>query len=136
MRDSKAFRRSLRRIMKAWAAPIGCGLLFLFLLRFIFFVGYVPSASMEPAIKEGSFIWGVRTFGKLARGDIIIFKHGSALLVKRIAGVPGDTVIADGQSMIVPPDCYFVLGDNAEQSLDSRSWADPFIAADSIVAKL
>ena len=32
-------------------------------------------------------------------------------------------------------DCYYVLGDNAENSLDSRYWEEPFVKEDEIVAK-
>jgi len=119
------------------AVPIGCGLLFLFLLNFILFVGYVPSDSMEPAIREGSLIFGVRVLGDLKPGDVAVFEHDGLLLVKRIAGVQGDTVYdADGHPMTVPDGCYFMLGDNEERSVDSRCWDEPFIPKKNILAVL
>ena len=134
--SKKSTRGNVRGLIKSWAVPIGCGLLFLFLLQFVFFMGYVPSDSMEPTIKESSVILGIRVFSNLARGDIIIFTRGNSLLVKRITGVPGDTVYANGETLVVPDSCYFVLGDNPDHSIDSRFWNEPFISMGNIIAKV
>lgn len=82
---------------------------------------------MEPTLKRGSYIIGCRIYSSLETGDIIIFRHDGKLLVKRIAAVSGDTVEKDGTSMTVPEDCYYVLGDNADNSYDSRYWEEPFV---------
>ena len=136
MKKQKDLRSIVRRLAKNWAVPVGCGLVFLFLLRFVFFFGYVPSASMEPTIKEGSFIFGVRLVGELELGDVVIFEHEGFLLTKRIAALPGDSVIIDGEAVVVPEDCYFMLGDNADESIDSRYWDEPFVEREKIVALL
>ena len=136
MNKEKAPPDRLRWLVKNWAVPVGCGLLFLFLLKIIFFVGYVPSSSMEPAIKQGSFIFGVRLFSEPERGDVVVFMRENLLMVKRIAGVPGDDVHAGGQTLTVPSGYYFVLGDNEESSVDSRLWDEPFVGQDRIIAKI
>ena len=57
------------------------------LFHTVLFVGIVPSSSMEPTIPEGSIILGNRLVGSLGRGDIIVFRHGGKILVKRIVAV-------------------------------------------------
>ena len=106
------------------------------LFRFVLFIGYVPSESMEPTLKKGSIIVGSRLFGELKVGDIIVFRHEGRLLVKRIAATEGKMVEYKGQRTTVPKGCFYVLGDNAGNSFDSRFWKKPFIAYSSIISTL
>lgn len=106
------------------------------LLKCVFLIGYVPSESMEPTLERGSYIIGCRIYSSLETGDIIIFWHDGKLLVKRIAAVEGDVVEKNGTSMTVPEGCYYVLGDNADSSFDSRYWKEPFVSEKEVVAKV
>ena len=67
--------------------PVAVALVTLFLLKSVFLIRYVPAASMGTTIKQGSFVVGLRFYGELERGDIIIFCHDGKLRVKRIAAV-------------------------------------------------
>ena len=104
--------------------------------KYILFIGYVPSESMEPTLKAGSYIIGSRIYGELKTGDIIIFEHDGKMLVKRIAATEGERITENGFTYIVPKDSYFVMGDNRNNSFDSRYWAEPFITSNEIQAKL
>ena len=118
--------------------------------KYICFVGYVPTSSMEPTLKTGSYIIGTRVFDDLQKGDIVVFKKDGLLLVKRIYGCPGDVIDRSGLKYMnhspipifeeplitVPEDQYFLLGDNSDDSWDSRYWDKPFIRSEDIVAKL
>lgn len=97
------------------------------------------------------------------RGDVILFDPpdgGEYCYVKRVIGLPGETiVIRDGRVYIndaeipleehylkeaplgdfgpyeVPEGCYFVLGDNRNNSSDSRYWITPYVPRENIHAK-
>ena len=106
------------------------------LFRFVLIIGYVPSASMEPTLKEKSYILGVRIYDDLEVGDIIIFEHNGTTMVKRIAAVGGETIEVDGKTYIVPEGSLFMLGDNKQNSFDSRYWEEPFVDEANVIAKV
>lgn len=136
--------------VKPWCIPMGLTLLFYGLFRFVFLVGYVPTESMEPTLPQGSFILAMRIFDEPEVGDIIVFEKDGALLVKRVAAKSGEKVdlsklpymttvpipVWDDPVSTVPDECYFVLGDNTQNSWDSRYWDNPFLSREYIVAKV
>lgn len=119
-----------------WLVPAIAMLLTFILLKCVFLIGYVPTESMEPTLERGSYIIGCRIYSNLETGDIIIFWHDGKLLVKRIAAMEGDMVERNGASMTIPEGCYYVLGDNADNSYDSRYWEEPFVREGDMVAKV
>ena len=116
--------------------PIITAVAILLLFRFVLLIGYVPSESMEPTLQKESFILGSRLFGDLKTGDIVVFEHEGSVMVKRIAACPGDEIIVDGIRYYIPDDTYFMLGDNEDNSYDSRYWECPYISEEKIIAKM
>lgn len=101
-----------------------------------FLLGYVPTASMEPTLKTGSLILGVRVWRDIRKRDIIVFRHNKEYLVKRVEAVGGDLIERNGEDLVVPEGGFYVLGDNGQCSWDSRYWDDPFVPESAIVAKV
>lgn len=104
------------------------------LFRCVLFIGYVPTSSMEPTLKTGSVLLGIRIIGSIETGDIIVFRHNEKLFVKRVAAVGGDIIEENGQTLTVPAECFYVLGDNTEHSYDSRCWKEPFLERQDVLA--
>ena len=121
--------------------------------RCCFYLGYVPSASMEPSIKAGSFILASKIYPEIRAGDMIVFEREGELLVKRVVYTAGDHIPvkhetdAYGVSLLVPVDAkqaekwllvpegyVYVLGDNQDYSYDSRYWENPFIPTAEVCA--
>ncbi len=85
-----------------------------------------------------------------------------AVLLKRIIGLPGDSIsfkdgdlyindelcqesylaydtetnsVIEGEEFEVPDGCFFMLGDNRGDSLDSRFWENPYVARADLVGR-
>lgn len=106
--------------------PLAIALALGFAARTAVHIYSIPSASMEPTLRAGDHIVVTAYHGAPKRGDVIVFRapvSSDELMVKRIAGTPGDAVEAGaGRVVIVPAGCYFVVGDNRQDSFDSRNW--------------
>ena len=131
----------------------------------------IQQESMQPTFYSGDYVITSRQayniFGDVQRGDVIIFKtdmyddQGKPKnLIKRIIGIPGDTVeIIDGyvylngelleedyiaeqgisgemEAVEVPEGKLLVMGDNRRVSLDSRSPEVGAIDQETIIGKV
>ncbi|MGW6393552.1 S26 family signal peptidase [Streptomyces sp. NPDC055103] len=117
----------------------------------------VDGASMEPALRPGQTVVAHRSLAaRLRHGQIVILvkptapgawewprpsrrPHRQALLVKRLAALPGDPLPPGvpgrhAAEVTVPAGYAAVLGDNRAASTDSRAFG--LVPLDRIVARL
>src|ERR1700694_3885479 len=139
------------RLIRELIETIAFTLLIFLVIRFAAQSFRVDGASMEPGLHTDEYVLvnkAAYLFQSPQRGDVIVFHYPldpSKDFIKRIIGLPGDTVqttsnevIGDGQILHEPyindasnssdntlklgPDQFFVMGDNRNNSFDSRLW--------------
>jgi signal peptidase I len=175
---------ALRRFLRGWGGALLWALVISAVLRAgAVQASWVPSGSMEPTLLPGDHMLVnklcydlkvpftdlvLAPLGDPQRGDVVVFKnpqgHGSDF-VKRIVGLPGETVEMRGEVVYVngrplaqdwgryaprshagerfgpftvPQGSYFMMGDNRDNSYDSRFWNQGrggFVPRDEIVGR-
>jgi signal peptidase I len=105
-------RRSAQRLTVEWLVVIAVAVIVAVCLRtFIVQAFFVPSASMEPTLQINDRILVIKPgwlSGSIGRGNIVVFRHppgvagdcwldpGIQDLVKRVIGLPGETISSGG----------------------------------------
>ena len=152
----------------SWIKTVVFAMVFaLFITRVVIVNATIPTGSMEDTIMPNDRIVAFRlayVTSEPQRFDVVVFKYPDneeTLFVKRIIGLPGETVeIRDGKVYVngsdvplndsftkdkatgnsgpyeVPYGCYFMLGDNRNASADSRSWQNKYLSKDKILGKV
>ncbi|KGP71436.1 signal peptidase I [Pontibacillus yanchengensis] len=134
-----------------WTKAIIIAFFLAFVIRnYVFATSIVEGTSMDPTLRDGERV----IYNKMVyimddpeRGDIVIIQRPTKNYVKRVIGLPGDTVqVKDHELYVngkksqqeylnqqaisqtgdfgprsVPENHYFVMGDNRDISKDSRN---------------
>ena len=138
-------------MMREIVETLALTLLIFLVIRFVIQSYHIEGTSMQPGLQSDQYVFinkEAYLFHKPERGDVIVFHfpHDTTQdFIKRVIGLPGDTIKTDrthvwvnnvqlkepyittplnpaAQTWKVPPNDYFVLGDNRPDSYDSRNW--------------
>ncbi len=171
-----------KSVSRDWVESIIVAFLLAMVIRaFVVQAFKIPTGSMRMTLLEGDlilvnkFIYGAKVpftnyrlpaLRKPARGDVVVFIYPEDKkkdFIKRLAGLPGETIeikggsiyvndkpapepifnqiyyynrgefAPEGQKIRVPAGNYFVLGDNSVSSKDSRYWG--FVPKDDLLGE-
>jgi signal peptidase I len=158
-------KTSLGEEIKDWVVSILIAVVLAFFIRYFIVELYmVEGPSMRPTLMNGErlvvnkFLY---RFKEPQRGEIVVFKYPrdpSRDFIKRVIGVPGDTIeLKDGRVFVngqlqnetyilektrgsyplatVPAGHIFVMGDNRNNSEDSRFRDVGFVSYDLVKGK-
>jgi len=113
---------------------------------------------MEPTFHTYQCVLATRNFDKVHRGDVVVFNHQGEELIKRVVYLPGDRIkeyrsgsrwltpanreqevsfdfgMPDTRVTTVPAGKIYVMGDNFEDSIDSRDFG--MVELGSVKAKV
>lgn len=122
----------------------------------------IAGTSMEPTLNNGEIVVLLKT-RNLKRGELCGFSYSNKILIKRVIGLPGDTIVIDGEGTVfvngealdepyitekglgecdiefpfeVPEESYFLMGDHRTTSIDSRSTVIGCVDREQIVGKI
>ena len=158
-RYKRRFRRVLRKTVDALIVVAAVAAIIATLLLPVL---QITGTSMEPTLNDGDIVVLAKT-DKLETGDLCAFYYSNKILIKRVIATPGDylwlepdgTVFLNGAELEepyltekalgecdisfpyqVPENAYFMMGDQRETSIDSRSSVIGCIATDHLIGKI
>ncbi len=158
-RNKRRFRKLLRSTINALIVVAAIAAL---IATMVLPVLQIAGTSMEPSLNDGDIVLLIKT-DHLETGDLCAFYYSNKILIKRVIATPGDyiwiesdgTVFLNGEKLDepyvtekalgecdiefpyqVPENCYFMMGDQRETSVDSRSSVIGSVPADQILGKI
>ncbi len=162
-RETLRYRSRFHSVLKSTAAVLIVVAAAAVLISTLFLpVIQVSGSSMEPALSNGDILLLLKT-GKYETGELCCIAWQNKLLLKRVIGMPGDSISMDadgnvfvnGQEMdepyaqnkclgecdiafpfTVPDGQLFVMGDQRDTSIDSRSSVIGCVAYDQMIGKV
>ena len=151
----RIFRQTIFSLLVVAAVAVLAAMLFFPIFR-------VTGSSMEPTLDPKEIVVCLKS-SRFQSGDLVAFYYNNKVLLKRVIGTAGDTIEIDdsgnvfvngsqldepyitkkslGQCDIdfpyqVPDNRIFVMGDNRETSVDSRTTAVGCIADEYVIGKV
>lgn len=152
---------AVRRELREWIKALAVAVLLAWVLRSVLIQPYrVEGSSMESSLHDSERLFINRLVYRLhppRRGEVVVvdLANEGITIIKRIVGLAGETIeIKDGSVFIdgerleepyltqatlnsygpvqIPAEHYFVMGDNRQNSRDSRNISVGFVAHSQI----
>lgn len=149
---SDRYKKRKWRLLKVAQFLVPVALVLFVVFQFVVGISAVQGSSMNNTLKDGDLVFYSRLQKNVEKGDIVSVSQATGEYhVKRVVATAGDTVdIRDGKLFIngleetadyalgktllgsktlsypltVSPDHVFVMGDNREDSIDSRTYGE------------
>ena len=161
-------KKSFKEFIKSFVLTVIQFVVIVGIINLLVLNAKVPTGSMEGTINPNDRLIANKVayiFSEPERYDVVVFKYPddeNVLFVKRIIGLPGETIeIRNGNIYVdnniqpvkdsfikepmaegnwgpyeVPEDSYFMLGDNRNNSMDSRFWDNKYVSSEKILGKV
>lgn len=161
--NRERYKRRFRKVLRSTVdALIVVAAVAAIIATLVFPVLQIAGTSMEPNLNDGDIVLLAKT-EKLKSGDLCAFYYSNKILIKRVIATPGDylwiesdgTVFVNGYEIDepyvqqkalgecdiefpyqVPENAYFMMGDQRETSIDSRSSVIGCISDDHTIGKI
>lgn len=137
---------------------LAIGIIVFIISNFFFQICFVKGNSMIPTLKDGQILLVKKFNLQVSNNDIVVIKKDKKIIIKRVIGIPNDKIsVLDGyvyvngiknderhidnpgnlvNEIVLKENEYFVLGDNRNESIDSRFEEIGIIKKDEIIAKI
>jgi len=157
------YKRRFRRVLRSTVdALIVVAAVSAIIATLVLPVLQIAGTSMEPSLNDGDIVILAKT-DRLETGDLCAFYYSNKILIKRVIATPGDylwiesdgTVFVNGIELEepyvqekalgecdiefpyqVPENAFFMMGDQRETSIDSRSSVIGCISTDHTIGKI
>ena len=133
------------------------GIIVFLINQYIIQICFVQGDSMVPTLNNGDMVFIKKFDLKFNYNDIAVIKKNNMTIIKRIVGLPNDSIKIDNylyvngqkkenwyiedavnikEEICLKENEYFVLGDNVQHSIDSRSDEIGIVLENEIIGKI